>query len=231
MRPVRSYRRRIATLVLLALAACTGTAGTEPPITPVEDPDLVDARMAWTYVENNTLPSTGLANAVDGFKYVTVWDIASLIGAVYSAHELGLVRDVEYDGRIRQILGTLERMPLFDGAAFNKFYDGTTGQMADRSFKETTTARSSPSPPVLKTNPSPFSKPVKSPPANSCPGVPTIPLWSGWRHRTVTTSSRSTNPGRASRPFTTFRKGRCSNGKSQAISSAAASAGTSCRRQ
>lgn len=137
MRPVRSYRRRIVTLLLLALAACKGTGGTEPPM--AEDPDLIDARMAWKYVENNTLTSTGLANSVDGFQHVSVWDIASLIGAVYSAHELGIIRDIAYDQRIRQILGTLERMPLYDGAAFNKFYDGTTGQMVDLRFKPTTT--------------------------------------------------------------------------------------------
>jgi hypothetical protein len=140
---VRSHRRRFTTLLLLAAAACRGTSATEPPIspplTPVEDPDLVDARLAWRYVENNTLPTTGLANAVDGFQHVTVWDIASLIGAVYSAHELRILGDAAYDARIRQILGTLAQMPLFDGAAFNRFYDGKTGQMVDRNFKATAT--------------------------------------------------------------------------------------------
>jgi hypothetical protein len=140
MHPIRSRHRRIATTLLLALAACRGSNGTEPRLTPtVEDLDVVDARMAWTYVENNTIPTTGLANAVDGFQHVTTWDIASLIGAVYSAHELGLIGDVAYDERIRKILGTLAQMPLFDGAAFNKFYDGQTGQMVDRSFKPTPT--------------------------------------------------------------------------------------------
>jgi hypothetical protein len=112
----------------------------EPHLTPTaEKADLADARLAWTYVENNTLPTTGFANAVDGFADVSVWDIASLIAAVYSAHELGLIDDAAYDARIRKILGTLARVPLYDGAAFNKFYDGKTGQMVDLRFKPTAT--------------------------------------------------------------------------------------------
>lgn len=139
MYPVRSNRRHVATTMLFLLAACRGSSGTEPRLAPVEALDLADARLAWTYVQNNTLPTTGLANSVDGFQHVSVWDIASLIGAVYSARELGLVDDASYDARMRKILGTLERMPLYDGAAFNKFYDGKTGQMVDLRFKPSAT--------------------------------------------------------------------------------------------
>jgi hypothetical protein len=138
MRLARTLRRQLSLVILVLIAACRGI-GTEPTIDPVEARDRADARTAWTYIEQNTLPATGLANAVEAFPMVTVWDIASLIGAIHSAHELGLIDDIAYEARIRQILGTLQAMPLFDRAAYNKFYDGRTGEMVDRTFKPTAT--------------------------------------------------------------------------------------------
>jgi hypothetical protein len=129
------YRFAIALVVLLAACSKDSTA---PDATPA-DPFLAGARTAWTFVENNTQASTGLAKAHDTFPFVTVWDIASQIGATYSAHELGIIDDANYDGRIRKILGTLTTMPLFEGAAFNRFYDSQTGQMASRDFKVSST--------------------------------------------------------------------------------------------
>jgi hypothetical protein len=69
---------------------------------------------------------------------VTAWDIASQIGATYSAHELGIITDADYDSRIQKILSTLNTLPLFEGAAFNRFYDATTAKMVGRDFTPST---------------------------------------------------------------------------------------------
>ena len=117
-----------------------GTPGTTPPPPPTPAPDvfLAGARAAWTYVENNTNASTGLAGATETFKYATAWDIASQIGATYSAHALGIIDDANYDGRIKKILATLTTMPLFEGAAFNRFYDIAGAKMVRRDFTPST---------------------------------------------------------------------------------------------
>lgn len=129
-------KRSLALLAVAAtMAGCSkdSTGPNPPPPTDAESQQFLDAaRLAWTFVANNTQASTGLAQAHDTYQFVTVWDISSQIGATYSAHALGIINDGEYDSRIRQILGTLTTMPLFDGAGFNKFYDSHTGGMVDR---------------------------------------------------------------------------------------------------
>jgi hypothetical protein len=103
-----------------------------PPVVVAEPIDTAAARLAWTFVENNTQSATGLAKPIYPFQFPTVWDIGSLIGATYSAHELGIITDADYDARIQRILGTLGTLELFDNVAFNKTYDAQTGGMVDR---------------------------------------------------------------------------------------------------
>ncbi|MEA2706008.1 MAG: hypothetical protein QOH22_796 [Gemmatimonadaceae bacterium] len=151
MKQIRQY---FALALVVAFAACskdtTAPAGDgtnppppppPPPVTPKTESDvfLAGARLAWTFVENNTQASTGLAQAHDNFQFVTTWDIASQIAATYSAHELGIIDNTNYDTRIKKILATLTTLPLYQGAAFNRFYDSKTGQMVDRNFKPSTT--------------------------------------------------------------------------------------------
>lgn len=95
------------------------------------------ARVAWAYIEAHTLNRTGLTNATSGYGYVTVWDIGSMIAALHCAHELGLVKDAEYERRMTHLLLTLRDMPLFDGVAFNKTYS-VRGTMADRRERTST---------------------------------------------------------------------------------------------
>jgi hypothetical protein len=93
------------------------------------------ARTAWAFVERNYVPSTGLARAHDSYQYVTIWDIGSLLAATYSARELGLIEDADYHQRTQRALTTIASMPLFDRAAYNKFYDAQTGRMIDRDLR------------------------------------------------------------------------------------------------
>src|SRR5207248_8588810 len=115
------YLKALIGLSAVSVALACGADATSPDQSlSGEDKVFADAaRTAWAFVQNNTQASTGLAKAHYTFQYVTTWDIASEIAATYAAHELGIIDDANYDGRIRKILGTLSGLPLVDGAAFN----------------------------------------------------------------------------------------------------------------
>jgi hypothetical protein len=127
-------KRALSSIALAAsLVACGGdSTGPGNPSDPESATYMDAARLAWTFVANNTQSTTGLAKAHDTYQFVTTWDIASQIAATYSAHELGIIDNSDYDSRIKKILSTVEAMPLYDGAGFNKFYDSETGGMIDR---------------------------------------------------------------------------------------------------
>jgi hypothetical protein len=93
------------------------------------------ARTAWNYVKRNTSETTGLARALDSWNYVTIWDIGSNLAAIHAARALGIITDDEYRTRMDKALQTLERMPLYQGAAFNRQYNSRTAQMVDRNQK------------------------------------------------------------------------------------------------
>jgi hypothetical protein len=99
-----------------------------------EDARLFDeaARRAWHFFAANTVEATGLTGATDGYPFVTVWDVASMLAAYHSAYGLGLIEGDELDRRLGRILRTLQEMDLYDGVAFNKSYDARTGRMVGR---------------------------------------------------------------------------------------------------
>jgi hypothetical protein len=105
-------------------------------VTPQEQQLYLDAaRTSWNFVNRITEPSTGLARAHATYSYVTLWDIAGVIAANYTAHELGFINDATYDSHIQRILSTLSTIDLFDRAAFNRIYDAKTGRMVDNGGK------------------------------------------------------------------------------------------------
>ncbi|HVS60196.1 MAG TPA: DUF3131 domain-containing protein [Gemmatimonadaceae bacterium] len=105
-------------------------------VTPEERQLYLDAaRTSWNFVNRITEPSTGLARAHATYSYVTLWDIAGVIAANYTAHELGFINDATYDSHIQRILATLSTIDLFDRAAFNRIYDAKTGRMVDNASK------------------------------------------------------------------------------------------------
>ncbi len=119
----------------------TAPAAVPPPIVPVvvtpqERQLYLDAaRTSWNFVNRITEPSTGLARAHATYSYVTLWDIAGVIAANYTAHELAFIDDATYDAHIQRILATLSSVDLFDRAAFNRIYDAKTGRMVDNASK------------------------------------------------------------------------------------------------
>lgn len=145
MPPYARLKTLFCAISVLTLAACGADTITNPNNPPPNTPPTEDqlftnaARTAWAFVENNTQTATGLSQAHYTFQYVTTWDIASQIAATYAAHELGIIDDASYDGRMRKILGTLGSIPLFQGAAFNRFYDSQTGKMVSRDYQISTT--------------------------------------------------------------------------------------------
>jgi hypothetical protein len=98
------------------------------------------ARTAWRYIDGQYNPGTGLVNSVAGYRYATVWDIGSSLLALYSANQLGLLADADYDQRMRRALQTLTETRLFDNAAFNKNYHTGDGRIAGRNGQEEATA-------------------------------------------------------------------------------------------
>jgi len=90
------------------------------------------ARIAWAFADRNYQPSTGLFRAHDTYQYVTLWDMASGLAAIYSAHELGFITEPLYNQRIQRLLNTLATADLFENVAFNRSYDSKTGRMIDR---------------------------------------------------------------------------------------------------
>lgn len=98
---------------------------------------LKSARSAWSFVSREA-SQAGFVGATDNYPYMTVWDMASMFAATWSARELHLITPAQYSAMISRGLGTMEKMPLFDGAAFNKLYAAGSGAMVDRQSKTTT---------------------------------------------------------------------------------------------
>lgn len=121
------------------------------PSGPVRFPSIAEAedarsfaeaaRGAWSYVERQYQPGTGLVNSVASYPYATMWDVASGLAALHCANRLGLLPDPEYDARMRRALQTLRTAPLFEGSIFNKNYSTRTGALAGRDGSDAAGAR------------------------------------------------------------------------------------------
>lgn len=114
----------------------------DPPTVSAAEQNSVllrSAKTAWNYVERNSSGSTGLVNAVDAWHFATIWDIGSMLGALHSARGLEIITESEYRSRMDRVLHTLEVMPIYNGAAFNKKYVVATGQMAGKDDQPSTT--------------------------------------------------------------------------------------------
>ncbi|SNT73804.1 DUF3131 domain-containing protein [Paracoccus seriniphilus] len=85
------------------------------------------ARTAWSYFEKSYQEDTGLVNAVGSYPSTTMWDTASYISALVSAHELGIIDKREFDKRATKLIGTLRNLDLFRGEAPNKVYNTQSG--------------------------------------------------------------------------------------------------------
>jgi hypothetical protein len=101
------------------------------PMSPLASSQMAWGRLAWLYFANNTDSITGLANAADKYPSTTMWDTGSFLMAMISAERIGVISRAEFDARMGRALGSLARLPLFDGALPNKAYDTRTLRMVD----------------------------------------------------------------------------------------------------
>jgi len=95
----------------------------------LNDKEIEMATVAWQYFDRNTNPTTGLVNSVDGYSAATLWDTASYLLALISAHDLGIVDTDSFDQRLTQALDTLAELKLFDGKLPNKVYSTEDASM------------------------------------------------------------------------------------------------------
>jgi len=132
-------KRLVLAAALVCGAASPACGQRTPPALADRDAFGDAARTAWAYVDANYNASTGWVNSVDNYNFATVWDIGSGLLALYCADQLDLLDGDEYDRRMRRALQSLVDARLFDGAAFNKNYSTTTGQIAGRAGQEAET--------------------------------------------------------------------------------------------
>lgn len=93
--------------------------------------DMRYARISWLYFDQNYQPTTGLVNSVNAYPSTTMWDSGSVIFATIAAHRLCLINDNDFHQRMTNMLGTLNRIKLYDGVAPNKVYNTKTATMTD----------------------------------------------------------------------------------------------------
>lgn len=93
------------------------------------------AETAWSYFVASYQPDTGMVNAVGAYPSATMWDTASYLSALVSAHELGIIDKTEFDRRMTRILGTLRNLKLSQGKLPNKAYNTQTGERVDYANK------------------------------------------------------------------------------------------------
>ncbi|WP_039058375.1 DUF3131 domain-containing protein [Enterobacter sp. Bisph1] len=89
------------------------------------------AQTAWRYFVNNTQPQTGLVNGNDKEPRVTLWQMGDTLIALLAARELGLVHEDEFDRRLTQLLGTLNRLNLADSRTPGRLYATDSGKLVD----------------------------------------------------------------------------------------------------
>ncbi len=102
-----------------------------PKVKGLTPEEMQWAKTAWKYFENNTIPETGLVNSVDQYTASTLWDTSSYLMALIAAQRLQLISQAEFDARVSKLLGSLERLPLFDGKLPNKSYNTQSLAMVD----------------------------------------------------------------------------------------------------
>ena len=114
-------------LVIPAPAPMTPTTAT-----PREQRDFMNrsARAAWSYVTRE-MTSAGFVGATKNYQFLTVWDMGSALAAAYSARELGYITLVEYRRVVDRTLSSIEKIPLYENAAFNRMYSAQNGAMVD----------------------------------------------------------------------------------------------------
>lgn len=93
--------------------------------------DLASARTAWSYFRRNRRAATGMVDGVQGYSYVTAWDLGSTLGGIVAAERLGVIDAAELDEWLGALLATLARLTLYRNELPNREYDSRDARMVD----------------------------------------------------------------------------------------------------
>lgn len=98
---------------------------------------LRSARAGWNYVTRE-VTSAGFIGATKTYPYLTIWDMASALAAARSARELGFINRTQYRRFVNRTLTSIEKLALYDNAAYNRMYDARNGAMVDAKAEPST---------------------------------------------------------------------------------------------
>jgi hypothetical protein len=93
--------------------------------------EILWAKTAWKYFENNYNPQSGLVNIKDGYQLVTMESVADYIIALMAARELEVISKHEFDSRLSLVFGFLNTMPLAFDEIPNVNYNAVSMQPTD----------------------------------------------------------------------------------------------------
>lgn len=129
-----------STLISFEVNAASMASAQPPTVYPHRSGELTPtelemAKIAWRYFQNNYQPETGLVNAVDGYPSTTMWDTASYLAALVTAHRFDFIDKQVFDSRLTKLIGTLNTMQLFRNELPNKVYHTKTAERVNYSNK------------------------------------------------------------------------------------------------
>jgi len=93
--------------------------------------ELEWAKIAWKYFENNTIEKTGMVNSVNQYNASTLWDTSSYMMGLISAQRLEIITNSDFEQRMKTLLGSLAKLPLYEGRLPNKSYNTISLKMVD----------------------------------------------------------------------------------------------------
>ncbi|MCB1656624.1 MAG: DUF3131 domain-containing protein [Moraxellaceae bacterium] len=134
----------LSSLVSLGVAeSChaASLASAQPPVVyphrsgALTATEIEMAKIAWRYFQNNYQPETGLVNAVDGYPSTTMWDTASYLAALVTAHRFEFIDKQTFDARLTKLIATLNTIELFRSELPNKVYHTKTAEKVNYANK------------------------------------------------------------------------------------------------
>jgi Protein of unknown function (DUF3131) len=96
---------------------------------PLSAEDRQIAQTAWQYFIRNRDSKTGLVSAVTDYPWTTLWDQGSVLLAMHSAQQLGILSPEQFKQWMTTALDTLTNLPLPSTRLPNKAYSTQTAQM------------------------------------------------------------------------------------------------------
>ena len=127
------FENRVATRVNIK----NDTVIEVPPARQLTEQELEWAKIAWKYFQNNTIESTGMVNSAHKYNASTLWDTSSYMMGLIAAQRIEIISESEFRQRMKQLLGSLAKLPLYEGKLPNKSYNTINLKMVD--YKNRTT--------------------------------------------------------------------------------------------